>query len=114
MSRSTMSRELRKPSVPNYRDIVERDMKEKQRQAKNYDTHHGARALSLLAPRDTVYVCDRDSTGTVVQETTPGSYEVRMPEGTFRQNRHHVVRTPSEENNSENICDDPNQLELSL
>ena len=37
-----------------------------------------------------------------------------MPEGTFQQNRHHVVRTPSAENNSENICDDPNQLELSL
>ena len=37
-----------------------------------------------------------------------------MPEGTFQRNRHHVVRTPLEENNSENICDDPNQPELSL
>ena len=46
-----ISRELRKPSVPNYRDIVERDMKEKQRQAKNYDTRHGARALSIGSRR---------------------------------------------------------------
>ena len=104
-----MSRELRKPSVPNYRDIVERDDQEKQRQARNYDARHRARALPPLAPGETVYVRDRESTGTVVQETTPRSYEVRTPEGTFRRNRHHIVRTPSKEN----ILDDTIQPESS-
>ena len=60
-----------------------------------------------------MYVRDRNSTGTVVQETTSHSYEARLPEGIFRRNRHHMVRTPSEENNPENICDDLNQPESS-
>ena len=108
-----MSRELRKPSVLNYRDIVERDKKEKERQAKNNDNRHGTRPLSPLTLGDTVYVQDRDGTGTVVQETTPHSYKVRMPEGTFHRKRHHIVRIPAEENNPENICDDLNQLQSS-
>ena len=76
-----MTRELRKPVVPNYAEVAERDKKEKQRQTENFNAHHGARALSPLSPGDTVYVRDCDDTGTVVRESTPRSYEVQTADG---------------------------------
>ena len=86
-----MTRELRKPAVPNLEEVAERDRREKQRQTDNFNAHHGARALSPLSPGDTVYLKDRASTGTVARETAPRSYEVQTPDGMVRRNRCHMV-----------------------
>ena len=61
-----MTRELRKPAVPNLKEVAKRDRRENQQQTDNFNAHHGARALSPLSPRETVYLRDRD-TGAVLE-----------------------------------------------
>jgi len=88
-----ITRQQRKPIVPDHSAVTERDKREKARQAENFNFHHGARQLPTLQPGDTVYVKDRDSTGTVLREVAPRSYEVDTSDGTVRRNRRHMVRS---------------------
>jgi len=88
-----ITRQQRKPIVPDHSAVIERDKREKARQAENFNFHHGARQLPTLQPGDTVYVKDRDSTGTVLREVAPRSYEVDTSDGTVRRNRRHMVRS---------------------
>ena len=74
--------------------VVERDKREKVRQKRNYDAHHGVTALPLL-PGDGVYIQDRDSTGTVVRESTPRLYVAQTLEGTVCRNCRHMVKMES-------------------
>ena len=67
-----ISRDLRIPKVPDYSDVVKRDSKEKQRQAKNFNQRHAARELPVLEPGEDVYLPDKDRNGTVVNETVQG------------------------------------------
>ena len=108
-----MTRELRKPAVPNLEEVAERDRREKQRQTDNFNAHHGARALSPLSPGDTVYLKDRASTGTVARETAPRSYEVQTPDGTVRRNRRHMVLTDPTERDDDSQYDLLNPPSLS-
>ena len=89
-----ISRQARNPTFPDYATVKKRDERVKQRQAENFNSHCAARELTTLLPGDTVYVRDRQSTGTVVGDTAPRSYVVRTPEGTVRRNRRHVVQMP--------------------
>ena len=45
---------------------------------------HGARDLSELVPGDTVWVPDRNSEATVLDEVNHRSYEVETSEGTYQ------------------------------
>ena len=92
-----ISRDLRVPAVPDYTAIAEKDKREKERQAKNFNARHAVRELPALLPGDEVCVRDREETGTIMSETTPRSYLVQTPEGTFRRNRRHVIEMSQHE-----------------
>ena len=92
-----ITRDLRKPKVPDHSVVKKLAKREKQRQTANFNTHHGARELPTLLPGDTVYVRDRDSAGIVLQETAPRSYDVQTPHGMVRRKHLHMVRSPQNE-----------------
>ena len=92
-----ISRDLRIPKVPDYSDVVKRDSKEKQRQAKNFNQRHTARELPVLEPGADVYLPDKDRNGTVVNETATRSYIVQTDEGAYRRNRRQIIPIPPPE-----------------
>lgn len=71
-----ISCELRKPHIPDISAVAERDRREEQRQTENFNSRHRATELPPLEPGDTVYLQDRETEGTVVEESAPRSYRV--------------------------------------
>ena len=69
-----ISRDLRMATVPDYSAVAEEDMKEKQKQADNYNQRDAAKEVPTPLPGDTVYLTDRRREGTVLSETTPRSF----------------------------------------
>ena len=63
---------------------------------RNFDSRHDARELKPLSPGDTVWIAERDASGTVVrQENSPRSYTVRERDGgTLQRNRRDLVIMP--------------------
>jgi len=102
-----MTREQRTPRVADRREVEERDDHIKERQKSNYDRGHRARELTPLEPGDTVWVPDRDSSGTIVEETSPHSHIVETPEGSYRRNRRHLIRMSPAGTNHETGADGP-------
>ena len=80
------------PSLPDC-DVLKEKLREKQKE--NYDRHHRAKSLEPLEPGDQVWIPDRSSSGTVVEQTAPRSYNVLTPSGEFRRNRRHLNVLPS-------------------
>ena len=78
------TREQLTPRVPDSTLVRERDKQQKQRQERTFNMRHGARDLSELVPGDTVWVPDRNSEATVLDEVNHRSYEVETSEGTYR------------------------------
>ena len=93
--------ELRKPAIVDPSLVAKQDSKLKARQKHNFDECHGTRELSLLLPRDTVWVTNRQSSAIITEETAPRSYAVNTRDGTFRRNRRHLLTSPREMNNSD-------------
>ena len=96
-----ISRDLRMPAVPDYSAVAEKDRREKEKQAENFNARHAAKELPTLLPGDVVYVTDRERAGTVLSETTPRSYLVQTPEETFRRNRSQVIQMPQSDPEAE-------------
>ena len=48
-----ITKELRRSMVPGHSAVTGRDRRGKERQAKNFNSHHGARSLPTLQPGDT-------------------------------------------------------------
>ena len=92
-----ISRDLRIHKVPDYSDVVKRDSKEKQRQAKNFNQRDAARELPVLEPGEDVYLPDKDRNGTVVNETATRSYIVQTDEGAYRRNHRQIIPIPPPE-----------------
>ena len=65
------------------------------KQKANYNSRHRARNLEPLLPGETVWLPDRESGGTVVEESSPRSYTIQIPNGQFQRNRRHIIPTPS-------------------
>ena len=84
-----MSRKLR-TSVPTTRLCKQ----QKLRQERNFNHRHRASALPHLRSGSRVWVPDRNSDPTVVEETNPRSYQIETPEGTYRRNRRALVPLP--------------------
>ena len=90
------TREQLIPRVPDSTLICERDEQQKQRQERVFNMRHGARELSELVPGDTVWVPDRSSEATVLDEVNHRSYEVETSEGTYRRNWRDIVSLPEQ------------------
>ena len=104
---------LRVPNVPDQSSVSHQDKKEKHKQKLNFDSRHRAADLKSLAPGDCVWLPDQQSAGRVVAENAPRSYDVETPAGQYRRNRRHVIPLPVtepsiEDNQSDNVCSDPN------
>ena len=82
-------------------ELEEKEEYIKERQKKNFDKRHRARELPQLEPGDTVWIPDRDSSGTVVEETSPRSHIVKTADGSYRRNRRHLIRMPETESSQE-------------
>ena len=89
-----MTREQRKPKVPDQTQIKEREEEIKKRLKRNYDRRNGVRELPDLNPGDIVWIPDREEEAVVQEEVAPRSYRVNTPEGTVRRNRRGLVRMP--------------------
>ena len=88
-----------KPCLPNQSKLRKKEEKMRARMKQNYDNRHNAKELKPLNPGDTVWIPERDASGTVVtQESRPRSYTVREKEGgTLQRNRRHLVLMPRPE-----------------
>ena len=57
------TRTQRVPRVPDREEVRTRDQRMKQRQKKNFDSHHGARTLPVLKTGDRVWIPTRQKEG---------------------------------------------------
>ena len=84
----------RKPHIPDLTLVRTKDKKMKQRQKKDFNSHHGARELPPLQPGDHVWIPGRESEAEVEEEVAPQLYQVVTGEGTFRRNRRDLILLP--------------------
>ena len=84
------------PNTPDRSLVRERDKQQKQRQEETFNRRHGARELPALVPGETVWVPDRSTEATVVDEVDHRSYEVETSDGTYRRNRRDIVLLPEQ------------------
>ena len=84
-----------------------KDQKNKQRQKRKFDSHHGARELSQSGDR--VWVPERKSEAEVQEEVAPQSFTVNSEDRTFRRNRQHLIRLPSPEKTSSVEISEPRE-----
>ena len=98
--RSTVpiTRSQRELRVPDLITVRAREKQSKARQKRNHDSHHGARELPSLSPRDHVWIPRRQSEGEVQSEVAPQSYSVESNGNTIRRNRRDLIRLPNPEN----------------
>ena len=85
------------PATPDRVRVKEKDRQLKLRQERNYNESHRAKDLSPLDPGNWVWVPDRTSEAEVVHQTSPRSYQVATPQGTYCQNRRALRPLPAHE-----------------
>jgi len=82
------------PSVPDYATVKAKDDMIKERQKRNFDSHHGARELEPLCTGSKVWISDLKTHGTVYGNPQARSYVVATPNGQIRRNRRHLAKLP--------------------
>ena len=97
-----------KPSLPKESVVREKERKLKKRSKRNFDSRHKAKDLQPLQPGDTVWIPESKSEGTIVEQSDPRSYTVRVQNGTIWRNWRDLIVLPDpqelvspEEQNSE-------------
>ena len=101
-----MTRDSRKPAIPDLSLLREREEQYKARVQNNYDQHHGVIELEPLDPGQKVWIPDRGEEAHVVQEAGTWSYQVQTPEGTYRRNRQALVDLPNSDTIDSNMTSD--------
>ena len=66
------------PSLPDFHLVRKKEEQARERHMNNCDTQHRAASLEPLLPGDNVWVTDRRSSGMVVKQSAPRSYQVVM------------------------------------
>ena len=79
------------PRIPDSTLVWKRDQQQKQRQERVFNSCHGARELPELVPGETVWVPDRGSEATVLEDVNQRSYEVETSEGIYRRNQRDII-----------------------
>ena len=92
----TISQTLQ-PKLPNKRALQSKEDDIRSKQKANYNCQHRERNLEPLLPGETVWLPDRESTGTIVEQSSPRSYTVQTPRGQFGRNHRHIIPTPTSE-----------------
>ena len=78
------------PVVPDYPRLKEKEQTLREKQKDNFDSRHRSRELTLLTPGESVWVTDQQTQETVVQLSSPRSYQIQTPSGMLRMNRRHL------------------------
>ena len=74
--------------------VREKERKSKKRNKRNFDSRHKVRDLQPLQPGDTVWIPENKSNGTIIEQSNPRSYTVRVQNGTIRRNRRDLIVLP--------------------
>lgn len=91
------------PRRYNKQSVRSRERRYKQQQKFHYDRRHRVRSLEKLSTNDDVYVKDQHTWGTIKREAkTPRSYIVQTENGEVRRNRRDLVKSESNDDNSDN------------
>ena len=92
----TISQTLQ-PKLPNKRTLQSEEDDMRNKKKANYNCRHRARNFEPLhiLPGETVWLPDSESSGTVVEESSPRSYTVQTPNGQFRRNCRHTYHSNS-------------------
>ena len=84
------------PKLPNYNNLREKEGEIRERQQNNFNRRHKAKALEPLLPGETVWIPDRNTTGTVTKEAASRSYNVQTESGQYRRNCQHIIPLPAQ------------------
>uniref|UniRef100_A0A3P9ISX4 Integrase catalytic domain-containing protein n=1 Tax=Oryzias latipes TaxID=8090 RepID=A0A3P9ISX4_ORYLA len=80
------------PALPDYHTLGAKEREKRWRDAITFDKRHKARNLEPLVPGQEVWITDARAQGTVISaHEAPRSYRIKVPQGTLRRNRHHLV-----------------------
>ena len=92
--RSTLpiTREARRPIIPNHDSLVEKkeELRKKQKENLIEDTELKSFQCYLQERK-----CDRQEKGTLEEEVGPRSYIIGTPSGSYRRNKRSIVPLPS-------------------
>ena len=73
-----------------------------------FDSRHRVMALKPLTPGDSVWLPDQQSTGQVITQDTPRSYNIETaPSGQYRKNRCYIIPLPATESPVDNSVNIP-------
>ena len=82
------------PAVPDYSKLKEKEETMREKQKDNFDSRHKSRELTPLSPGDSVWVTDQQTPGTVIQLSSPRSYQIQTSSGMLPRNRRHINPLP--------------------
>ena len=82
------------PKLPDQTSLREKENKIRRRQQSNFNSRHNAKSLEPLIPGETVWIPNRNTTGTVTKETAVRSYEVQTEGGGYRRNHQQIISLP--------------------
>ena len=106
-----MTRQQRKPGIPDSNEVRERDEQMKHNQKKNFDNHHGAREMEPLSTGQLVWLPDSRVEARVEGEVAPRSYTVSTPQGHTRRNRRDLIPLPTQSTASADV---PQEVGISI
>ena len=88
------------PKLPDQIALREKENEIRRRQQSNFNHRHKVKVLEPLLPGETVWIPDRNTTGTVTKETAVRSYEVQTEDGRYRRNRQQIISLPTQPNST--------------
>ena len=94
-------------AVSDYPRLREEEETMREKQKDNSDLCHRSRKLTLLSPGASVWVTDQQIPGTVVELSSPRSYQIQTSSGMLHRNRRHLNPLPNIA--SEGILIEPDQ-----
>ena len=98
-----ITREQRRPKVPDQQSLRAWEEEIKRNQKKNFDSWRGVRNLPELEEGDLVWIPDWQTEEVVQEDVSPRSYNVSTPDGTVRLNRRDLVQIPERNSNGETV-----------
>ena len=84
------------PKLPNHNALRKKEGEIRKRQQNSFNRRHKAKALEPLLPGETIWIPDRNTTGTVTKEAASRSYKIQTESGQYRCNRRHIIPLPAQ------------------
>ena len=88
---------LLKPKLPNNFQLRKKEKAIRERQRRNFNSHHRAKDLPPLEKGQMVWIRDSDEQAVVTDELPHRSYLVQTQHNTYRRNRRDLIAIPNSE-----------------